>query len=214
MEKVDYAFSATLLDSFSFYQLSESEFAEQEFIDRINRVPIKDVTALEHIDKGLAFNNAIDLILDTGEFLNTNWGFQDEIIYEIGLYLNGAIKQHYTSCTITVDGKKIMIYGYVNYILYNKCIELKTTSSYDLGNYRDNMQRHIYSYCLNEHGYFIDTFEFIVTDFTSVYKEPYMTNIKESKAIINYKCQSLIKFIESKRHLITDLKIFGNEAGN
>ena len=52
MSQPKYRFYATLLDSFYWFLNSESETAEQEFIDKINRVPITDEKALERMNKG------------------------------------------------------------------------------------------------------------------------------------------------------------------
>lgn len=49
--KPDFKFYATLLDSFARYQNSESDNAERELIDKINRVPITDPAALERMGK-------------------------------------------------------------------------------------------------------------------------------------------------------------------
>jgi hypothetical protein len=47
-----YRFYATLLDAFVWYQVSESDTAEQDLINKINRVPVTDEKSLERMNKG------------------------------------------------------------------------------------------------------------------------------------------------------------------
>ena len=60
MQKPNYKFYPSLLDAYQWYVSSENENAEQEFIDKINRVPFTSELA----DKGTLFNNFIDNSLD------------------------------------------------------------------------------------------------------------------------------------------------------
>lgn len=212
MIKINYRFYPTLLDAFVWYQASESENAEQELLDKINRVPITDEKALERMNKGTAFNDAVDLLLERGVVIADDWGFDENIILELGLYLIGSTPQHYTETTIEVDGKIVTLCGYIDYVREAKCIDLKTTSSYDLGKYKGSMQRHLYPVSLHGEGVIVDEFEFLVTDFKSVFKEPYKVDLGESLTTLKEVCRQFISFIESKKHLITDKKIFGLEA--
>lgn len=209
--KPDYKFYATLLDAFTWYQASEGENAEQEFLDKINRVPVTDPKALERMNRGTAMNDVIDAMLaGVGDEAVTH-SFDVGVVTEIALYLIGSTPQHYTETTIEVDGKFVTLYGYIDYVRESKCIDLKTTSSYDLGKYKGSMQRHLYPFSLSKEGVMVDEFEFLVTDFTSVFKEPYKVDLAESESALKNICAQLISFIESKRQLITDKKIFGIE---
>jgi len=89
-----------------------------------------------------------------------------------------------------------------------KCIDLKTTSQYDLGKYVNGMQRHVYNVSLADEGIKTEEFEFLVTDFKSVYSETYNVDYNESKLIVVDCCEILIEFIEANKHLITDTKIY------
>lgn len=211
MQQPKYRFYATLLDAFSWYQVSESENAEQELIDKINRVPITDPKALERMGKGSALNNLIDSIVLNGydKFdevpgitVFDGVEFKTEIVKQIAGQLHGSIAQHKTSTIISVNGIAVEVYGVLDYVIESRCIDLKTTSSYDLGKYKDSMQRHLYPICLFNEGVVVDEFEFLVTDFKSVFKEPYRVDLKESEAVIKNQCQMLIDFIESKKHFI------------
>jgi hypothetical protein len=206
MSQPKYRFYATLLDSFYWFLNSESETAEQEFIDKINRVPITDEKALERMNKGTELNNLVDMLLVDKSIVQEQ--FKAEVVDELLNYLDGSVAQHRTETIIRCNGVDVLVYGVADYIKENKCIDLKTTSSYDLGKYKDSLQRHLYPVSLFNEGVLIDEFEFLVTDFNSVFKEPYKVDLVESNAILSTYCSELIDFIESKRHLITDTKIF------
>lgn len=215
MNKPQYKFYATLLDAFAWYQSSESDNAEQEFIDKINRVPITDEKSLERMNKGTALNEVVDSHVFNhsfsaiGNVTHNGFEFNAELVCELGNYLHGSTPQHYTE--IYLEDLNALLYGYIDYVKENKCIDLKSTSYYDLGKYKGSMQRHVYPVSLSNEGIVVDEFEFLITDFKSVFKETYPINLQESKSILTEQCQLLIDFIESKRHLITDKKIFGNE---
>ncbi len=206
MSQPKYRFYATLLDAFVWFKASESESAEQEFLDKINRVPITDEKALERMNKGTQFNNLIDMLLVDKTLQQEQ--FKAEVVSELTNYLYGSVSQYRTEAIIKCNGIDILVYGVADYIKENKCIDLKTTSSYDLGKYKDSVQKHLYPVCLNAEGILIDEFEFLVTDFNSVFKEPYKIDLVESELILSNICGELIDFIESKRSLITDTKIF------
>ena len=213
----NYKFYATLLDAFSWYQQSESDNSEQEFIDKINRVPVTDEKALERMNKGTALNDLVDEQLKSttlsmnGMLQKNGFEFDVYVVSELSNYLTGSVPQHYTETTISIDGKSVLLYGYIDYVRQEKCIDLKTTSSYDLGKYKGSMQRHLYPVSLFAEGVIVDEFEFLVTDFKSVFKETYPVSFEESKSILVEQCRLLIDFLESKKHLITDKKIFAQE---
>lgn len=211
--KPDFKIYATLLDAFTWYQASESENAEKEFIDKINRVPITDPKALERMNKGTAFNDVIDSMLASVGGIDgaVTHSFDALVVSEIALYLIGSTPQHYTETLIKVGDSLVLLYGYIDYVREAKCIDLKTTSSYDLGKYKGSMQRHLYPVSLANEGVIVDEFEFLVTDFNSVFKEPYAVDLVESNAILSTQCALLIEFLNAKKHLITDKKIFGQE---
>lgn len=205
MSQPKYRFYATLLDSFYWFLNSESETAEQEFIDKINRVPITDEKALERMNKGTELNNLVDMLLVDKSIVQEQ--FKSEVVDELLNYLDSSVAQHRTETIIRCNGVDVLVYGVVDYIKENKCIDLKTTTAYDLGKYKDSLQRHLYPVSLFNEGVLIDEFEFLVTDFNSVFKEPYKVDLVESNAILSTYCSELIDFIESKQHLITDTKI-------
>lgn len=216
--RCNYRFYATLLDSYQWYLQSESDNAEQEMIGRINRVPITDPDRLEQIEKGSSLNDLIDNLL-TGKREVTRdeksfglisvdrFTYPLEIVMNLTDRLQGSIKQVY--CETQID--EFLVYGYIDYLNMDRAIDLKTTSSYDLGKYKDGLQRHVYSVALAMDGIVMDQFEYLVTDFKNVYSEPYQSDINASISIVRNSANGLKEFIETKKHLITDSKIFNQE---
>lgn len=205
--RLDYKFYPSLLDSYKWYQQSESEEAEQELIDKINRVPFKSEAA----DKGTWFNELIDVALKGYD----KTPMEDMLTgpaLDITMRLQGAAKQVYTSTIIEIDGKIVEVYGYMDYVKQDRVIDLKTTKSYELGKYKDSLQMHFYPVSLIDAGNEINVFEFLVTDFENVYSELYPVNYRTSRAIISNACRELIRFLEIKKDLITDKKIFNQQS--
>lgn len=193
----------SLLDAYSWYASSESEEAEIDLINKINRVSFHSDLA----EKGTWFNQLIDLALIGNERFGIC--YLDGVAHDIVERLQGAVSQQFTSTTIMVNGNCVELYGYYDYLLQDRVIDLKTTSKYDLGKYKGSMQLHFYPVSLIDNGCQINEFEFLVTDFESVFSETYKVDYNTSKQILINKCAELINFLEAKKHLITDLKIFG-----
>lgn len=204
-DNVDFRFYPSLLDSYRWYQTSESEDAEQELLDKINRVPFQSDKA----DKGTWFNELIDVSL-----IGDKHGlcYLNGCALDVYSRLQGAAQQVYTSTIIEVDGIVIELYGYMDYVKEDRIIDLKTTGIYELGKYKNSLQLHLYPVSLIDAGNEINFFEFLVCDFNNVYSEIYKVNYEESKAIIADACRELVRFIEIKRYLITDNKIFNQQS--
>lgn len=203
MQKPQYKFYPSLLDAYEWYANSENENAESDLINKINRVKFQSDLA----DKGTWFNQLIDLALIGEERFDLN--YLDGVAKEITARLQGAICQGFTSTIINVNGVLVELYGYYDYVQLDKVIDLKTTKNYELGKYQKSLQLHFYPVSLIDEGNEINEFEFLVTDFESVYSEPYKVDYNNSLSILTEKCQQLINFLEAKKHLITDTKIFG-----
>jgi len=211
-----YKFYATLLDAFEWYLGSEQPTAEQDFIDKINRKPFQSDAA----EKGTAFNDVMDIVLTQqhpGEDdkivteLVKKHKFNYDLIYDLAIHLHGSVPQFFCKRELHTSKGSIEIYGYMDYIKYKKAIDLKTTKTYTLGKYANSWQKIVYPWCLAGEGIFVDEFEFLVTDFEHIYREPYPVQIDNNAGQLTEICERLIDFIEAKRMFITDKKIFGGE---
>lgn len=203
----DYKFYPSLLDAYKWYQASEQDEAEQDLINKINRVPFKSDAA----DKGTWFNELIDISLKGIEKHEECYltGCARQLVEK----LQGAAKQVFTKTFLNVDGKIVELYGYIDYVKQDFITDLKTTArAYELGKYKDSLQLHLYPFSLINAGNEINYFEFLVCDFKSVFSEVYKVNYEESKAVLIDACRELIRFIEIKKNLITDKKIFAKDS--
>lgn len=201
----DYKIYPSLLDSYRWYQQSESDNAEQELINKINRLPYQSDSA----DKGTWFNELIDLSLKGLEKYKEQYltGCAMEVVKR----LEGAARQVRTSTIIEVDNKIVELYGDIDYVKEDRVIDLKTTKNYELGKYKDSLQLHFYPVSLIDDGNEINEFEFLSCDFENVYSEVYKVNYSVSKNILIDACKELIRFLEIKKEFITDKKIFNQQ---
>lgn len=205
-----YRIYASLLDSFDWYLRSEKEESFQELIDKINRVPFTSEAA----ERGTDFNTCIDYLLcgegeqQTYLDLINKHEFSREVILEVCGKMVKPIPQHRTSGILQTSKGDVELYGDVDYIEFTKAIDLKTTKNYELGKYANSWQRKVYPFCLRSEGIEIDTFEFLVTDFEHVYREPYPVDpLGDMMDLINI-TEHFIEFLEANRDKITDKKIF------
>lgn len=212
--QLQHKFYATLLDAFSWYKKSEKEEAFQEFLDKINRVPFESEAA----SRGTAFNELVDNLcadfevyglLPGDEVINhSGFDFPGDIVREFVVQFAGCLRQIYVERTIQTKYGSVLLYGYIDELLWWIVYDIKTTKAYELGKYTRNWQHKVYLYCLQETG--IDTFQYTVTDFDSSYKEEYTW--KDSYQIdLQLICEELIEFINEHRTLITDKKLFALE---
>lgn len=208
---------------------TEQEFEEEQFqslLDRINRVPFES----EPADKGTAFNEVIDCLIEnrkpsekfqfkTHKDLGVIAAAYKSYVFEFPLKLcldfknrfDGAMPQYRTEAILPTKYGDVLLYGYIDELLPDKVVDIKTTSKYNAFKFRDHWQHMVYPYCLIEDGNLINTFEYVVTDFKSVYSEVYVFNPERDVPRLTTHVERFIEFLESNRDLITDKKIFNND---
>ena len=205
-----YAFFPTLLDAFSWYKRSESETALQEFLDKVNRVK---TPATDPQLRGIAFNDVVDMAIKGKEYATEDaivmchdMPVPFEIVDEFAQLFSGAALQVFADCRLSVGENQVKIYGYMDALKGNTIGEFKTTAKYEFPKYLHNWQHPAYLQCLKDNG--IRRFVYLITDFKSVYREDYHWTI-EGENNLKGICAELIEFLEAKRELITDKKVFG-----
>lgn len=182
------------------YKLSPEEMSvqlEQELIDSINRVAKEPSEAA---DKGTAFNEVVDCILERQDTIrhdmlisscksfkgvenkpNIAVAFNDwEFFYDASLcksianYFNGCVPQYTCSAILSTIYGDVELYGHIDYVAPGKVYDLKTTKNYTFGNYEKYWQRHLYPFCLIESGDAkeITEFEFTVVKWRERKNEP------------------------------------------
>ena len=215
---------------------TEEEYEQDCFnqlIDKINRVPFESEAA----DKGTAYNELIDCIIGkrTSDIItiervnvenktiafnvgykNNNFYFNYDTAIIIASSLENSITQQFLEADLTTSKGIVYLYGYSDYILPDKCIDLKTTSTqYTAFKFRNNYQHLVYLYCLQKNGFDIELFEYLVLQFgnnkpDNIYTEYYNVDFNKENDLgtLQNICTQFIDFLETHKHLITDTKIF------
>lgn len=240
------------LDAEGEYKRTIEEIEEEltkNLLDTINRVSHGPIEAA---DKGTAFNEVIDRIIlnaNKGNDKINIWSSKDYEVSEgekasipcvyaeingfkfaYDLYLckdvardmTGALPQYRCSAILPTRYGDVELYGFVDYILKDRVIDLKTTSRYAFPKFEGGWQKLLYPYCLIASGDMSDVseFEYYVVQWRSlagkplngtIYKEAYTYRHDYAKGRLIAMCEHLIEWLESHRELITDKKIFALE---
>ncbi len=247
-QKVDYQFYPSILDAYQNYidsdmiwerywgfsenpQHTPEEFHEiqrEELINRINRVPVDSEAA----DRGTAFNNLVDFLagLRDGEGIedykgsykvtvgNRHFYFNTQPAANVSKLILPSIEQEPVEGVLDTVHGKIRLYGYPDYIMPDKVVDLKTTGRYWYGKYKHGWQHIVYPWCLRQMGNDIDKFEYVIVEFdrngiATVHHEIYNYR-PEMDEQLKEVCSDFISFLTNldNREKITDKKIFGEDG--
>lgn len=202
------------------------EGIEQELLNMINRVPFESEAA----DRGTAFNELIDLSIENRKQFNqllsepgdviytltkkdgrtATFTFPRSIVEEFAEYFRGSIPQVFCRGVLETKYGVVELYGYSDEIRLDMVYDIKTTSQYNFPKYHAGWQKHVYPFCLTQRGINICGFEYTITDFRNSYQEYYPFNYSQSMQELRLHCERLIEYLEAKRNLITDKKIFAD----
>lgn len=244
MSNIQYQITPSLLNAFQNYLDSsqiymkfwgfsdnavktEDEFEQEQFqnlIDSINRVAKEPSEAA---DKGIAFNEVIDCILESRtsdkmditskmipnmisvDYNGFHFDFDKSLCMEFVNYYRGAIPQLRVEGILQTTYGDVLLYGYLDYLLPEKVCDLKTTKQYNVGKFREGWQHYVYPYCLQQMGNDIQTFEYNITDFKNTFTEIY--NFGDEMVVeLRLFAERFIEFLDLNKELITNQKIFNN----
>lgn len=210
---------------------------EAKLIDQINRCP---KVPIEAADKGTVVNELVDMLVNMRrceiegmevcstafgdcvrvQYNGFEWVFSKWWIYDLAKRYPNALSQYRCQADLQTDLGLVTLYGYIDEWCGDKIYDIKTTRQYQFGKFEDKWQRHVYPYCVVASGQIdaISEFEFSVvvlsktpvTDGT-FYREVYTYNHEDSTQRLIGVCESFITWLESRRELITDKRIFGGE---
>lgn len=211
---------------------TEDEFEAEQLqglIDRINRVPFDSEAA----DKGTAFNEVVDslvlnqkteredmsIVLDREKgiilvrFKEREFKFPLALCREFASYYKGAIPQVYTEAVLATRYGNVLLYGYIDELMPACVHDIKTTSKYSVGKFLHHWQHIVYPYALQQEGNDISDFEYNIAVMAKygepkTYTESYTFVPDRDIPKLQAHCERLIEFIELKKDLITDKKIF------
>lgn len=230
------------------YHYSQEEMdalLEQELIDKINRVPQEPSEAAS---KGTIFNEIVDCIIEHRGCHRDGWTvesiadengnkttihgaldgfdfyFDAAFCKKVAAYFAGALPQYYIEAVLPVRYGNVLLYGWIDELCKDVVKDIKTTKRYEFGQYQHYWQRHVYPYCLIEHGdcKTIKGFEFTVIKWQGgtkyqpllsgeMFKEYYTYDHCESAALLRQECERFIEWLEINKEKITNKKIFNEE---
>lgn len=208
----------------------------QELLDRINRVPFESEAA----DRGTVFNELVDCLVEyrkprqgisaepyesiNGTMIRATYKgrefiFPRCIIQSFADLFKGALTQQLVSAPIGTEYGVVELYGYIDELMPLSVHDIKTTSSYSMGKYKDHAQHLVYPYCLYQQGCKVYLFEYNILELdkkgapSGIYKEVYRFNPVRDNLILRDKVEAFIRFLEEHKAEITDKKVFGGEKG-
>jgi hypothetical protein len=219
--------------------MTEDEFHEkkhQDLIDRINRIPFDS----EKADRGTVFNEIVDcIILGTksdkmqikkietdgivthiqADYNERGFLFPVSICREFANYYKGAVPQVYTNSLLPTRYGDVFLYGYIDELMPMSVHDIKTTSGYTAGKFKNHWQHIVYPYCLQGEGNDIADFEYNILlinerkggDTYETFTEHYAYVPERDIPLLTAHVESLISFLHDHRELITDKKIFNEE---
>ncbi len=213
--------------------MTEEEFHEkkrQDLINKINRVPFDS----EKADRGTAFNEIVDcLILGrksdkmeitsdrdsatiTAKYNNRMFTFPISICKEFADYYKGAMPQVYAEAILPTKHGDVKLYGYLDELMPMSIHDLKSTTKYSAGKFKDHWQHIVYPYALSFFNNDISDFEYNILlinerksgDTYETFTEHYSYVSDRDIPKLTKHVEDLIEFIEAHKDVITDLKIF------
>lgn len=142
-----YLITPTLLNSFLYFQSSESETALADFEKTIK----KEFTTNKYCEAGNIWEDRV---------CNLKADENNPLVLEVANKIKDNDFQVVIKKEIVVNGINILLYGKCDCVDYDIIRDIKTTSSdYEIGKYQDSMQHRIYMYCLDS----IKKFEYLIT---------------------------------------------------
>lgn len=209
--RADYNLYPTLLDSFRFFKRNENEGALQEFLDKLNRVPIQPNDAMQ---RGNAFEKNLTLMLKNQDIGTSPEGLvrchdvdvSRDLIQRFAARLQGSVMQVFVETFCECSYGRVRLYGFVDNIIRDTAVDVKTTGKYEFPKYLHSFQRPVYLKALEGSG--VDRFDFLITDFREMYVESYRLTSDDWDRTVS-EVNDLVGFIEDNRDKITTSKIFG-----
>lgn len=157
------------------YKLTPDEMydkIEVELINYINRCPKEPSEAA---DKGTAFNEIVDCIIenrksrmDNCDIRSVNNSFGEKVIrakingfafyfskslcQHVAAYFANSLTQYLAEAAMRTRYGNVRLYGYIDEWVGNKMYDIKTTSIYQWGKFEHKWQRHLYPWCVIESG--------------------------------------------------------------
>lgn len=212
---------------------------EKELIDKINRCPKVPIevadrgTAVNEAVDMLIHKRKCEMpgmVVSPGSntvrlsYNGFSWLFDTALLEELAKRFPDAISQYPVGAPLLTKYGWVWLYGYLDEWVGCKISDLKTTTSYAFGKYGCKWQKHVYPYAVVESGDCteIKEFEYTAIELSKptesnpvihgkIYPEIYTNDHEQNRRLLCGICEQFIEWIEYRRGLITDRKIFGGE---
>lgn len=152
------------------------------------------------------------------------WEFSTALLISLHKRYPNAISQYCVGAPLQTSYGWVWLYGYLDEWVGNKIYDIKTTGSYTFGKYERKWQKHVYPYAVVESGDCteIKEFEYTAVELSKptekqpvihgkIYPEIYSNDHEQNRRLLCGICEQFIEWLEYRRGLITDRKIFGGE---
>lgn len=216
----DYMVYPSLLDAFTAFRISDF-MTEEELLARINRTGGTSPEAM----RGTAFNEVIDrmaagyvpeLYVDGANgdehylynYERERYAFPRAVCDRLASLYRGSLTQQFVQGDIECRYGVVRLYGYADGVFPHSVRDIKTTKRYAAQKYRRSWQMVVYPYCIRQMGGTVEEFVFDATDFREVYSEVYTGRQIDIRGRIG-ELEDFIEYIERKRDVITQPKLFG-----
>lgn len=215
--------------------ISPEEFHDKQYqglLDKINRKPFTS----EAVSKGTAFNEVIDCMVLNRNTSNSDmkivrWKGEDgslrgvkatysgsdfffplQLIREVASWYKGGLPQQYIQAVLPTMFGNVMLYGYIDYVMPFKTCDLKTTSRYSFGKFKNHFQHLVYPYALAQNGADVRDFEYNIVLWGKynyeTFTESYLYRPERDIPFLTQSVEDFIRFLNDNRSKITDKKIF------
>jgi hypothetical protein len=134
-----------------------------EFMKTLRREPIDTTEAMQ---KGRDFEALVTDILEGRDYPSSNWECAGRAV---ATAIRGAKLQVRASKTVEVDGMQVFLYGRLDALKQGIIYDIKYTSNYDAGKYRESTQHPMY-FALVPGAV---AFEYLISNGTNVWPERY-----------------------------------------
>lgn len=171
----------------------------------------------EHLIDGFLFRFPVGLVSEVAEWYIDNT-FGSPMLPCSQVYTDGIIHTAYGN---------VKLYGYIDELMPLDICDIKTTGQYSMGQFKHHWQHLIYPYCVRCHGGEPQNFSYDIIAWkknygagkapwteckaAGLYHEKFCYVPERDDDILRRRCEQIIEYIERKRDVITNKKIFNLE---
>lgn len=226
------------------YRLTPEEMAHKLEVDLINMINRAPKGAMEAADKGTAFNEIVDCLIENrgssredctvrsiqggavvrAEINGFTFDFDTALCKEVASRFAGSLPQYLVSAVMETGRGPVELYGYIDEWVGSVMYDIKTTKSYEFGNYGKGWQHYVYPWAAIESGLTreVERFDYVVVEWAyqkkgeplrakNIYTESYDYDHARSTEKLRDMAEHFIDWLESRRQFIKEPKIFGGE---